>query len=147
MVTGSGLKQHAQGSGLGRGCSEGALPLPCMCQEPGLLFSLGLDRRPQERKMRMRQRTNLRCSGALVQAGFPQVEPQGCRRSRVWGAGIPAPLLTTLTCQGQERRTGRREHGAPLLVQNMEPRSRDPGCELWSSTLIPASTDCPWTFT
>lgn len=34
----------------------------------------------------------------------------------------------------------------PCLSKIMEPRSRDPGCESWSLTLIPASTDCPWTF-
>ena len=40
-----------------------------------------------------------------------QPELQACRKPRLWGAGVPAPFLSTLTSQGRERKTGCQESG------------------------------------
>ena len=70
--------------------------------------------------------STLRCAGAVVQAGSSKGGAPGLQKVQGLGAGIPAPLLTTLTCQGQERRTGCPEHGALLLVQNYGAEKQGP---------------------
>lgn len=128
MARGSRLKWRPPDSGPGGGGSEGPwslLPTPPLSAKGGqgccVLAWLVVSGRQEEAEDGSGSGWTPGAPGQWCGPAFQrcQPEPQACRKPGLWGAGVPAPFLSTLTSQGREGKTGLQERGAKKTKKEM----------------------------